>query len=281
MQNFNVLETEILDIIFRGKNKQYGAYTLRKFYPQRIRNAVGLTAALLLTAVAIYSINPAPPMGGITPFPDSTPIDQIRQIKKLILPDNPGRAGALPTAKPAGKLPIKIVDDTEILTIEIKQPVTNKPTPDIFVSVKGKGNPTAPEGMGGIDPNGKGEPTTGGGEGIKTTTAIPAPDPNMTLNVAEKMPAFPGGEDAMIRYLKTQLRYPARAINQSVEGTVYVQFVVNALGKISNVKILKGLGAGCDAEAMRVIKSMPNWSPGMQSGHAVNVEFVIPVQFEL
>jgi periplasmic protein TonB len=98
---------------------------------------------------------------------------------------------------------------------------------------------------------------------------------------AEVMPEFPGGLTAMNRYLARELNYPRLARELGIEGTVYVSFVVEPDGRVSNIGLLRGIGGGCDEEAIRVIAAMPPWKPGMQSGRAVRVQFSIRVVFGL
>ena len=104
---------------------------------------------------------------------------------------------------------------------------------------------------------------------------------NEIFSVVEKSPAFKGGDDARIEYLTKAITYPEKARNDKVEGTVYATFVVEKDGSISNVKILRGIGGGCDEMAVKVISEMPAWEPGMQRGKAVRVQFSMPIKFEL
>ena len=104
---------------------------------------------------------------------------------------------------------------------------------------------------------------------------------SQVFTYVEEMPAFPDGEDAMYSYIKESLIYPELAKDNGVEGKVYIQFVVGADGSISDVTVAKGIGAGCDEEAVRVVSSMPNWSAGRQNGKTVNVRISVPIVFKL
>ena len=99
--------------------------------------------------------------------------------------------------------------------------------------------------------------------------------------VAEQMPQFPGGDAEMLRFIKTNLRYPVSAQENGIQGTVILNFVVNREGKITNIKVVRGIGFGCDEESVRVIGKMPDWSPGKQRGQAVSVSFTMPIRFVL
>jgi protein TonB len=97
----------------------------------------------------------------------------------------------------------------------------------------------------------------------------------------EQMPQFPGGDQAMMEYLKKNLRYPTVARENGVEGRVIVRFVVNEDGKVSDVVIMRDIGSGCGQEAVRVVSMMPKWIPGKQNGRAVKTFFTLPVTFRL
>ncbi|MBO8447362.1 MAG: TonB family protein [Bacteroidetes bacterium] len=99
--------------------------------------------------------------------------------------------------------------------------------------------------------------------------------------VVEKMPEFPGGEEAMRRYLARNIRYPLIAQENGIQGRVICQFVVNADGKIVDVQVVRGVEASLDAEAVRVIQSMPSWTPGKQGGKSVRVKYTLPIRFKL
>ncbi|MGB3465898.1 MAG: energy transducer TonB [Cyclobacteriaceae bacterium] len=101
------------------------------------------------------------------------------------------------------------------------------------------------------------------------------------FDIVEDKPQFPGGDGAMYKFLGKGIDYPSQARRMGIEGRVFVQFVVNPDGSVTDVKSIKGIGAGCDIEAARVIKSMPKWSPGKQRGVPVKVRMVIPVYFKL
>lgn len=101
------------------------------------------------------------------------------------------------------------------------------------------------------------------------------------FTVVEKAPEFPGGEKEMLRFIGEHIAYPREAREIGATGTVYVTFVIEKDGSVSNVKVLRGIGFGCDEEAMRVISLMPKWSPGMQRTKPVRVSFNIPIAFKL
>lgn len=103
----------------------------------------------------------------------------------------------------------------------------------------------------------------------------------LIFHVVEQMPRFPGGEEARIKYLTQNIRYPAEARDNGIQGRVYVTYVVEADGSISNVRVLRGIGGGCDEEAAQLISNMPNWEPGKQRGKPVRVQFNMPILFSI
>jgi periplasmic protein TonB len=101
------------------------------------------------------------------------------------------------------------------------------------------------------------------------------------FTVVESMPEFPGGAQAMMEYIARNIRYPPMARESGIQGRVFVNFVVEPDGSVSNVNVLRGIGGGCDEEAIRVVQGMPKWTPGRQRGKAVRVSFNLPVRFTL
>ena len=101
------------------------------------------------------------------------------------------------------------------------------------------------------------------------------------FQIVEEMPSFPGGELKMMEYIAKNIKYPQIARESGIKGRVFINFVVEPDGSVSNVKVLRGIGGGCDEEAMRVVKSMPKWKPGKQRGKAVRVSYMLPVNFQL
>jgi protein TonB len=112
-----------------------------------------------------------------------------------------------------------------------------------------------------------------------TSGKILEEESNTVFTFVEEMPSFPGGESARLKYLQDNVNFPQEARESSVAGTVFLSFVVDANGRISNVRVVKGIDKGCDAEAVRVVKKMPRWIPGKQAGKPVSVNFTMPIKF--
>ena len=109
----------------------------------------------------------------------------------------------------------------------------------------------------------------------------PDNDPNRPHVVVEEMPSFPGGQEALMKYIAKEMKYPEEAVENQIQGAVFVTFVVERDGAISEVKTLRGLGSSLDQEAIRVVKGMPKWLPGKQNGKEVRVQYNLPIRFKL
>lgn len=129
---------------------------------------------------------------------------------------------------------------------------------------------------------------------LSTTEEIPAPPTQVTFveppqtvpeaeifTVVEEMPGFKGGIEGLYKYLGNNINYPEQAKAKNIQGRVFVNFVVEKDGEVTNVNILRGIGGGCDEEAIRVVSSMPNWTPGKQRGENVRVAYNLPIKFAL
>ncbi len=119
------------------------------------------------------------------------------------------------------------------------------------------------------------------GKSVKVTVQTGEINGDMIFTVVEKQPEFPGGNQEMFKFLAQNIKYPEAAAKANVSGKVFVNFVVTTEGEIKDITILKGIGFGADAEAVRVVESMPRWKPGMQSGRAVNVRYNLPISFQI
>lgn len=120
--------------------------------------------------------------------------------------------------------------------------------------------------------------------GESPSIAVPderAPEEGEVFVVVEEMPYFPGGDAKMLSFLYNEIRYPSLALENKIQGLVVIQFVVDENGKITNPLVVRGIGSGCDEEALRVVKAMPSWKPGKQRGRPVKVRYNLPVRFQV
>jgi TonB family protein len=116
-------------------------------------------------------------------------------------------------------------------------------------------------------------------DGNSNSGTIPQKDTLFT--VVEELPTFVGGQEALIDYIVKNITYPPDARSKGIQGTVYVSFTVAKTGKVMDAKILRGIGGGCDEEALRIVTGMPDWNPGKDKGKPVNVIFNLPIRFTL
>lgn len=256
------------DMLFENRNKKYGAYSLRKQYSNNLIKAVVIAISFVLLAMCVPLIlnyfNIGKNLEEKKPFDDSHTFDPSVFNTPLHSPKPvPTPSHIVPPAKTVNQNVFKIVT-----TIT---PVTNSPeitTPNT-----------------GDNSHGTESPYTGPVTGGTTTGETPAPPvvtvPLEPVRVPEKMPSFPGGIENLYKFIRENLKYPKIAVENDIKGIVYVSFIVDVDGSIKKVEVLHGIGAGCDEEAIRVIKSMPAWEPGRNNGIAVPVLYNFPIKFVL
>ncbi|RRB07331.1 energy transducer TonB [Larkinella rosea] len=260
------------DIVFENRNKLYGAYELRQIYNRNASRALWLGIALFGAALATPTL--------YNHFkPDEAP-DQIMTVIDL------EKVKVLPQEEPPVVVPPKVEIPVQLPTIRSLPPEVVADAPD-EVTV-----PTVEELVDKVtsDKTQDGDPNALDVIEAPTETAGPAPvekaveverKPDEVFLKVEQDPQFPGGLKGMADFMQKNLHYPPSAARASISGRVYLQFVVNTDGSIVDVSVIKGIGFGCDEEAIRVVNKMPKWQPGKQSGRPVRVRFNLPVVFAL
>ncbi|MBE0648673.1 MAG: TonB family protein [Bacteroidales bacterium] len=251
------IRTESLtELVFRDRNKDYGSYQLQRRYLQTllVSGCIGTTLFLLLVGIPflIYMVQ------DVRMDLDMEYIYEVEYIPFAPPEDaalvEMAKAHATP---PSEKQQIPVVTDSVI--------PEEKPKP---VHEEVNKQDEEPEE---VDTSSYG---TGGeeiGKQANTDTAIAT-----TIDV---YPRYPGGDEARLFYLRRHVTYPKEAVDKGIEGVVMVVFVVEVDGTVTNVKLLQGIGGGCDEEAVRITREMPKWSPGKRSGHAVRVLVKMPIVF--
>lgn len=286
MQTTSKKQPDLLDIVFARRNKQYGAYVLRRTYPSNVGKAMLFTfllmaAFIVLTAFVRQNTDEAADRGQ----KGKNPNGRATKIIEVAMPIKP-KFPVVKIPPKSAEIPLKVVKDE--LVVEQPKPVqrTEAPMPS-ETGVAGVGE--------GADSGavGEGNGTEGGGEPVAVLPVEPpqpkpAPEPppkpatdNEVVFFAEEAPEFIGGQAAMLKYIRDNIRFPIMARENGIEGKVFVQFVVEKDGSISQIEVVRGIGAGCDEEAIKAIKSMPAWKPGKQNGKPVRVRFTLPVLFKL
>jgi protein TonB len=266
MKQEAVIPKDWNDIIFENRNKEYGAYHIRKVYPNHLTISL-IVALLILGFVFAYPY--------IVEFLKSDEdLSAVKEVKQLTVNlDQP--PPITPNQPPPPKLDIPPPVKTIIKFLPPK--VTDKEI------VEEEEMPTIEE----IKQNDTGaENVEGTGEVVVFDEPVQEVvdgdgDEDKIFTVVEQQPEYVGGLEAMYKFINKAMRYPASARRMGVEGTVFVSFVVDKEGKISQVTTIKGINPDCDKEAIRVIQSMPAWKAGKQNGKPVSVRFVLPLKFKL
>jgi protein TonB len=262
------------DVVFEGRNQSYGAYQLRQDYQQHLASAGGISLALCLLLLLSWAgwkqLHPA----AVPVASTSRPLEPM-DIKPGIVIEHPKVAVQPPARARAAATHVLPVAPTEVAKDDVPQPhITPATLPTELVDGPvGLATPNATDAATSVGDTKDGSSTVNG-----PATAPASSEPFVYV---EKMPEFMGGQEALLRYLRTHLRYPGTALAAGMGGRVFMSFVVGADGTISDVTILKGLGYGLDEEAQRVVRQMPAWTPGYQSKHPVPVRFTLPITFSI
>lgn len=263
MERQALLNASYLDILFDNRNKQYGGYELRVHYTQRVRNAMLIVLGICITASVLSSLHKKAAAVAIHIPIEVRPTQIDPPPIHPIQPPKPVAPVSHPPANSIAFHPPTIVDDHDII---------NKPAP----TVTDLTNKTP-----GLTTSTNNDPNNLTPDIIKTptgATSVTAPVTDKPYTWVSQMPEFDGNIQA---YIGNNIRYPDLARENNIDGKVTVQFVVNEDGSVSNARILKGIGGGCDEEAIRIVNSMPRWKPGKQNGKAVKVYFTLPIVFQL
>lgn len=277
------LKADFLDILFEGKNKDYGAYELRKHYNRRVRNAIIFTTLISLLLAGAYTARVYLTKESLVKQKPETAEVRIESIKIPAAnqppppPPPPPQALEPPRIKPQVQFtPPKVVKDQEVKPDE-QLPDLDKIKNQAISTVTKSGDPN------GIDPG----LVADKGSGVVFVPSTPSVE-NKVFTWVEQMPRFPGStsdedsQNKILKYLQDHIQYPAMARDNGIQGTVYVQFIVDPDGNIKEVKTVNSrLGGGLEAESIQVISGMPKWIPGKQNGRPVTVQFSIPVKFLL
>jgi protein TonB len=262
------METKVLvfrnwnDLVFFNRNQDYGAYPIRQAYSRRLILAFGVSTALIAIVLLMPRIMSF--LGG---------------EKIFVAPKEPPM-GTIHLIQPPSVVP-KVIIPKHIQT----QVRTNTPSRQILVVrdqvVEDVPFVDTPVDGGDADVGGEAVEGTPDGVGI-----LPVETPVVAVTqpwvlIAEVMPVYTGGTEAMMKFIRKNIKYPATARRLGIDGTVFVSFVVHGDGSISHVSVLRGIHPHCDAEAMRVIGMLPGWIGGKQGGNPVAVKMVLPIKFSL
>ena len=255
----NVLATVRNQLVFEGRNQAYGAFVLRRDYVKRLIIAVAGSVTFFGLAIGTPKIIEA--LGG-----GEEEVVEAKKIVDVNLELFEEEKKEEPPPPPVEVPPPPKIETVQFTALEAVDEPVEEPPPTQEILEEPTASPVTQEGEKGED-------------------APPPPPPVeeevMMFAAVEEKPTFPGGEAEFYKYLGKNVKYPQMEAEQGIEGRVFVEFVVDKDGSITEVRTVRGVSAGLDKEATRVMKASPKWSPGKQNGRPVKVRYVIPINFDL
>ena len=276
MAKIDLISRDWTEMVFEGRNKEYGAYRLRKNAGKR--NLYSLIT-IFIAALAIW--------GGISlvKFVESrTKSVAQTSVAELSALNQPKKKAEVKQQKKVKlEQPEKVVERVKS-SVKFTAPVIKndnevKPEDELKTQDELMSTKTA---IGALDVKGNDDAN---GEVLKIKEAVAQPEPKpeveKVFDVVEQMPSFPGGPSALMEWLSNNVKYPVVAQDNGVQGRGVVSFVVERDGSITDVKVVRGVDPSLDREASRVVRAMPRWIPGKQNGSAVRVKYNVPVAFRL
>ena len=249
------------EIVFEHRNKTYGAYVLRKLYNKHLMRSVILGVIILLAGLAY-------PLASSYYAQKRSKYIEKEATASFMDMDKP-KEEAPPPPPPPPPPPAELVEKVKfvapVVTTEDVVEDANIFNQDELAQTTNEAVTVQEEVA-----------------DIKAPEVIDVPEEKKEVfTIVEEMPSYPGGEAERNKFLADNIVYPQQATENGIQGTVYVSFVVDSKGNVTDVKILRGIGGGCDEEALRVVKMMPKWHPGKQNGKQVRVLFNMPIYFKL
>ena len=276
MSKVDLIDKNWVELVFDGRNKEYGAYVLRKETGMRNIKSMLLVFAVIIAIMAGVAAKVAIENA----FPKKVAIETDVELTKLAEKKEAKVEKKAPVKVEEQKVVEKVKSSVKFTPPVIKKDDEVKPEEELKSQEDLNKTNTA---IGSFDVKGNDET---GGEVLKAKEVIAQPEPPMeeetkVFDVVEVMPTFPGGQGALFEWLSKNIKYPVVAEENGVQGRVIVTFVVERNGSITDVQVAKSVDPSLDKEAVRVVKAMPNWIPGKQNGSAVRVKFTVPVTFRL
>ena len=281
MAKIDLYDPKWVEMVFAGKNKEYGAYQLRKGTSGRnIKSLLILViAAALVGGFLAWKVIEQKQAEEQQAYMEAMELaklqEQAKKEKKKPEPIKPKveQKKEIPVARETQKFTAPVIKKDELVKEENQVKQMDQLDDKVAVGTENK------EGV--KDRN---------VEAVRNDIAVAAPPPppapkpevaNKVFDVVEEMPSFPGGQGALMAFLSSNIKYPVVAQENGVQGRVIVGFVVEKDGSISDVKVMRSVDPSLDREAQRVVKAMPKWKPGKQNGSAVRVKYTVPVVFRL
>ena len=281
MAKIDLYDPKWVEMVFAGKNKEYGAYQLRKGTSGRNIKAllILVIAAALVGGFLAWKVIEQKQAEEQQAYMEAMELAKLQQqakkeekkkepVKPKIEPKK-----EIPVARETQKFTAPVIKKDELVKEENQVKQMDKLDEKVAVGTENK------------------EGTKDRlAEAVRSDIAVAAPPPppapkpevsNKVFDIVEEMPHFPGGAAALQAFLSSNTKYPAVAQENGVQGRVIVSFVVERDGSITDVRVVRSVDPSLDREASRVVRSMPRWSPGKQNGSAVRVKYTVPVVFRL
>jgi protein TonB len=249
------------EIVFERRNKTYGAYILRKYYKKHVTRALLLAVAILLAGLAY------PLVSSYYAQSRAKYIEKVANAEFMDMdkPKEDAPPPPPPPPPPPAALEQKVKFVAPVVTTEEVVEEADIFNQDELAQTTNEAVQVVEEVA----------------EVVQKEEVIEVEEAKPVFTIVEEMPSFPGGESERNKFLAENIVYPQQATENGIQGTVYVSFVVDSKGNVTDVKLLRGIGGGCDEEALRVVKMMPKWHPGKQNGKQVRVLFNMPIYFKL
>ena len=277
MAKIDLYDPKWVDMVFAGKNKEYGAYQLRKGTSGRNIKAllILVIAAALVGGFLAWKVIEQKQAEEQQAYMEAMELAKLQQQAKK---EEKKKEPVKPKVEMKKEIPV--ARETQKFTAPvIKKDNEVKPEDELKTQDELMNTKTA---IGALDVKGNDDAN---GEVLKIKEAVAQPEPKpeveKVFDVVEQMPSFPGGPAALMEWLSNNVKYPVVAQENGVQGRVVVSFVVERDGSITDVKVVRGVDPSLDKEASRVVRAMPRWIPGKQNGSAVRVKYNVPVAFRL
>lgn len=252
------------EMVFEHRNKEYGAYKLRKNYNKLVSLSTGIALAIFILVLAAPQIYAA--------------INNIIERNRKEIPIDKNIVVQMEDIKPQKEEEVVVEEPPKELEKSIKFT-----QPEIAKNVNDNEMTTQEE----LKESQAGKETVTNGLAVgslvdtNVTKKVDIKVEEKPFLVVEEPPTYPGGPQALYKFIGENIRYPEKALEMEIEGKVYVQFVVGSDGRVKDAKIIRALDADCDKEALRVVMMLPRWTPGRQSGKEVSVYYTLPIQFKI
>ena len=281
MAKIDLYDPKWVEMVFAGKNKEYGAYQLRKGTSGRNIKAllILVIAAALVGGFLAWKVIEQKQAEEQQAYMEAMELARLQkqakqeEKKKETVKPKIEPKKEIPVARETQKFTAPVIKKDELVKEENQVKQMDKLDDKVAVGTE--------------DKEGVKDRTV---EAVRSEIAVAAPPPppapkpevaTKVFDVVEEMPSFPGGNGALMSYLSSNVKYPVVAQENGVQGRVIVSFVVERDGSISDVKVARSVDPSLDREAQRVVKSMPRWTPGKQNGQTVRVKYTVPVVFRL